>query len=354
MLEIREPILSLRRCCMGLYTGFDLHSNNSYVGIINEDGGRLWMKKLRNDPSLISETLRLFKKDIEGIVVESTYNWYWLVDLLMEEGYRVHLANPSKIEQYSGLKHGDDESDAFWLAEMLRLKILPEGFIYPKEQRPLRDVLRKRGHLVRLRTSLIVSLQNILARNTGAKMKTNHLKSLKEDRVTPLLAGDDDLSLAGKVSKDAIDSLTRQITAIEVALEKKIKLQRPYDNLLSLPGVGRVLGLTIMMETGPINRFADVGNYVSYCRKVPAARFSNDKKKGTNNRKNGNKYRSWAVAEAGELARRIDTDARAYYARKRKKTNAPIAHSALSNKLARAAYYIMRDGVPFMPEKTFG
>jgi len=339
---------------MRLYTGFDLHSTNTFVGIIDEEGERLWKKKLRNDPSLILETLQPFKKDIEGIVVESTYNWYWLVDLMMEEGYQVHLANPSRVQQYSGLKHGDDEDDAFWLAEMLRLKILPEGFIYPKEQRPLRDLLRKRGHLVRLRTSLIVSLQNILARNTGTKMKTNHIKVLKEDRVTPLLASDDDLSLAGSVSKDAIDSLTRQITAIEVALEKKINLQRPYDLLLSLPGVGRVLGLTIMLETGPINRFADVGNYVSYCRKVPAARFSNDKKKGTNNRKNGNKYLSWAYAEAGELARRFDPEARAYYDRKRKKTNAPIAHSALSNKLARAAYYIMRDGVPFMPEKAFG
>src|SRR5271169_190186 len=338
---------------MRLYTGFDLHSTNTFVGIIDEEGERLWKKKLRNDPSLILETLQPFKKDIEGIVVESTYNWYWLVDLMMEEGYQVHLANPSRVQQYSGLKHGDDEDDAFWLAEMLRLKILPEGFIYPKEQRPLRDLLRKRGHLVRLRTSLIVSLQNILARNTGTKMKTNHIKVLKEDRVTPLLASDDDLSLAGSVSKDAIDSLTRQITAIEVALEKKINLQRPYDLLLSLPGVGRVLGLTIMLETGPINRFADVGNYVSYCRKVPAARFSNDKKKGTNNRKNGNKYLSWAYAEAGELARRFDPEARAYYDRKRKKTNAPIAHSALSNKLARAAYYIMRDGVPFMPEKAF-
>jgi transposase len=339
---------------MALYTGFDLHSNNSYVGIIDETGGRVWKKKLSNDPRLISEMLKPFKKDIKGIVVESTYNWYWLVDLLMEEGYRVHLANPSKIKQYSGLKHGDDEYDSFWLAEMLRLQILPEGFIYPKEQRPLRDVLRKRGHLVRLRTSLMVSLQNILARNTGAKMKTNHIKVLKEDRVTPLLASDDDLSLAGSVSKDAIDSLTKQIIAIEKALEKRINLQQPYDLLLSLPGVGRVLGLTIMLETGPINRFADVGNYVSYCRKVPAGRFSNDKKKGTTNRKNGNKYLSWAFAEAGELARRFDHEARAYYNRKRKKTNAPIAHSALSNKLARAAYYIMRDGVPFMPEKAFG
>src|SRR5271169_1378377 len=338
---------------MRLYTGFDLHSNNSFVGIIDEDGGRLWKKKLRNEPSLILETIRPFKKDIEGIVVESTYNWYWLVDLLMKDGYHVHLANPSRVQQYSGLKHGDDEDDAFWLAEILRLKILPEGYIYPKEQRPLRDLLRKRGHQVRLRTSLIVSLQSILARNIGAKMKTNQIKALKTDRVTPLLAGDDDLSLAGRASKDAIDSLRRQITAIEVAVEKKIDLKQPYDLLLSMPGVGRVLALTIMRETGPIDRFADVGNYVSYCRKVPAGRFSNDKKKGTNNRKNGNKYPSWAYAEAGELARRFDAEARAYYDRKRSKTNAPIAHGALSHKLARAAFYMMRDGVPFMPEKAF-
>jgi transposase len=338
---------------MRLYAAFDLHSSNSYLGIVEENGKRTFKRRLRNEPEMIRETLRAFKTDIVGIVVESTYNWYWLVDLLMEEGYRVHLANPCKIQQYSGLKHGDDEDDAFWLAEMLRLKILPEGYIYPKEQRPLRDLLRKRGHLVRLRTSLIVSLQNILARNVGAKMKTSALKALKEDRVTPLLAGNDDISLAGKVSKDAIDSLTKQIRAIELAVEKKIKLRKPYDLLLSMPGVGRVLALTIMMETGPIKRFVKVGNYVSYCRKVPAGRFSNDKKKGNGNRKNGNKYLSWAYAEAAELARRFDSEARAYYDRKQRRTNAPIAHSALAHKLSRAAYHIMRDKVPFMPEKTF-
>jgi transposase len=338
---------------MRLYAAFDLHSSNSYVGIIDEDGKRIWKRNLRNDPNLITATLGPFKEDIVGIVVESTYNWYWLVDLLIGEGYQVHLANPSKVQQYSGLKHGDDERDAFWLAEMLRLKILPEGYIYPREQRPLRDLLRKRGHLVRLRTSLIVSLQNILARNAGGKMKTNAIKALKEDRVTPLLAGNDDISLAGRVSKEAIDSLSRQIRAIEVVVEKKIDLRKPYDLLLSMPGVGRVLALTIMMETGPIDRFVKVGNYVSYCRKVPAGRFSNDKKKGNGNRKNGNKYLSWAYAEASELARRFDAEARAYYDRKRRRTNAPIAHSALAHKLARAAYHIMRDEVPFMPEKAF-
>ena len=333
---------------MGLYTGFDLHSSNTYVGIIDEDGKRVWKKKLRNDPSLILAALTPFKEDIAGVVVESTFNWYWAVDLLVEEGYVVHLANPSRIQQYSGLKHGDDEHDAFWLAEMLRLKILPEGYIYPKEQRPLRDLLRKRGHLV-----LIQSLQNILARNMGSKMNTNRMKALRTDHVTPLLAGNDDLSLAGKVSKDAIDALTRQIKAIEVVVEKKMVIRRPYDLLLSMPGVGRVLALTIMMETGPIERFPKVGNYVSYCRKVPAARFSNEKKKGAGNRKNGNKYLSWAYAEAAELARRFDPEARAYYDRKRSRTNAPVAYNALANKLSRAAYYIMRDRVLFMPERMF-
>ena len=102
----------------------------------------------------------------------------------MEKGYKVHLANPSAIQQYSGLKHSDDKHDAFWLAEMLRLGILPEGYIYPKEERPVRDLLRKRGHLVRLRTSLMISLQNILSRNLGRKVNVNDVKALKEDRIS--------------------------------------------------------------------------------------------------------------------------------------------------------------------------
>ena len=123
----------------------------------------------------------------------------------------MHLANVMKTQQYSGLKYSDDKNDAFWLVEMLRLGILPEGYIYPKEERPVRDLLRNRGHLVRLRTSLIVSLQNIIARNLGGRLKSNDVKILTTDRVSPLFQGNEDLALVGKVSKEAIDFMTRQI-----------------------------------------------------------------------------------------------------------------------------------------------
>jgi transposase len=338
---------------MKLYTAFDLHSNNSYLGIIDENGKRIYKRKLPNDPAVIIESLHPFKDEIVGIAVESTYNWYWLVDMLMAEGYTVHLANPAEIQKYTGLKYADDQHDAFWLTEMLRLGILPEGYIYPKEDRPIRDLLRKRGHLVRLRTSLIISLQNIVSRNNGIKLKIGDIKALTTDRVAPFLERNEDLALAGKVSKESIDFLTRKIKAVEAVVEQKLELREPYDRLLTEPGIGKILGLTVMLETGPINRFAKVGNYVSYCRKVSSKWISNEKKKGKGNKKSGNKYLAWAFSEAAEIARRYDENARAYYNRKAQQTNRMVAHNALAHKLARAAYYIMRDGVSFMPEKCF-
>lgn len=338
---------------MKLYVGDDLHSSNNYLAILDETGKRIFHRKLPNDRSAIIATLSPYEGSIAGIVVESTYNWYWLVDALMAEGYKVHLANPSAIKKYEGLKHANDKDDAFWLAEMLRLNILPEGYIYPKEERPIRDLLRKRRHLVSLRTSLIISLQNIISRNCGHGMKANDVKRLKEDMVFPVLAHNEDLALAGQTSKDAIDFLTRKIWELERVIERKIELREPYKKLLTIPGVGKILALTIMLESGPIDRFQEVGNYASYCRKVCSKWTSNGKTKGSGNKKNGNKYLAWAFSEAAELARRYDEQIRAYYNRKMQKTNFMIAHNAIAHKLARAAYYIMRDRVPFMSEKLF-
>ena len=336
-----------------LYGAFDLHSSNNYLGISDEKDRRVYKQRLPNQPDVILAELEPYREQLVGIVVESTFNWYWLVDLLMDNDYQVHLANPAGIQKYKGLKHSDDKHDAFWLAHLLRLGILPEGYIYPKEERPVRDLLRKRGHLVKLRTSLINSLQAIIHRNCGVKLNARKIKAIKEDNVAPLLSGQEDLALSGMVSKEAIDYLGRQIRKVENVVLDRIKLKEEYLYLLTIPGIGKILALTIMLEVGPVSRFQKAGNLASYCRKVPTTWTSNNKKKGKGNKKNGNKYLAWAFSEAAEFARRYDDQARAFYNRKTSKKNFMVAHSALAHKLARAAYYVMRDQVAFDSQKLF-
>lgn len=89
---------------MKLYAAFDLHSSNSYVAVIDEGGKKILAKKLANDPEQILTALAPHRKKIAGVAVESTYNWYWLVDMLMAKGYEVHLANPAAIQKYRGYK----------------------------------------------------------------------------------------------------------------------------------------------------------------------------------------------------------------------------------------------------------
>jgi transposase len=338
---------------MELYSAIDLHSNNSHVAIIDDQQNRVFYRKLANDGKLIANAFAPYRERLKGIVIESTFNWYWLADLLIEKGYPVHLANPCGIQKYSGLKHADDKHDAFWLAQMLVLNILPEGYIYPKEDRPLRDLLRKRAHLVRVRTSLILSLQNIVMRNHGIKIRSNDLKKLTQDPVAELFKDQEELALAGRASKETIDFITRQIQRIETAARSKALLKEPFSKLLTLPGVGDILGMTILLETGPIERFKAVGHYVSYCRKVPSRWTSNEKVKGKGNTKNGNRYLSWAFSEAADHARQTHEPSRNFYNRKLNQTNASVAHNALAHKLARAAYYIMRDHVEFEEDKMF-
>ncbi|BFU90872.1 MAG: hypothetical protein NTAFB01_20590 [Nitrospira sp.] len=123
---------------MRCYVGIDLHATNSVVVILDDDNRTLYQKRLRNDLALVLAALEPYRATVEGIAVESTYNWYWLVDGLMDAGYRMHLAHAPALPQYSGLKHADDQHDA-WLAHLLRLGLLPTGYIYPKAERAVRD-----------------------------------------------------------------------------------------------------------------------------------------------------------------------------------------------------------------------
>jgi len=294
-----------------------------------------------------------FKDDIAGLAVESTFNWYWLVDGLMDANYSVYLVNTAAVKQYEGLKHADDNSDAFWLAHLLRLGILPTGYIYPKETRSLRDLLRKRSQLVQLRTTNILSIQNLYIRNTGAKISSNAIKKLTSDDIQKRF-DDENIALAINSNRTIIEVIDQQVIRLENTVLDQAKQDKRYSLLLSIYGIGKILGLTIMLETGEISRFAKVGNFTSYCRCVDSIHTSNGKKKGKGNTKNGNKYLSWAFIEAANFAIRFHEPAKHYYQRKMAKSKRVIALKAVAHKLARASYYVMRDQVPFDPNKLFG
>ena len=337
---------------MKLYGAMDLHSTNSVTVLINEHDEVVYRKRLANDLKLILEQLSPYQSSIEGLVVESTYNWYWLVDGLMEQGYKVHLANTAAIQQYEGLKYTDDDSDARWLAHIFRLGVLPEGYIYPKQERAVRDLLRKRGQLVRQKTANLLSIQNIYSRNTGASISANRIKQLTAQEVEQMLTAGD-VALAVKANLSVMRCLETEIKTLERIVKERVQLRAGFRYLLTVNGIGKTLALTIMLETGAIRRFASVGNFASYCRCVGSQKLSNGKRKGKGNTKNGNKYLSWAFVEAANFAVRYQPAIRRFYQRKKAKTNGIVAIKAVAHKLARACYHVMRDQVAFEVTKAF-
>ena len=138
---------------MTLYCAIDLHSNNNVPVVIDDNDQILFQKRLPNDLATVIDALKPFQDRLLAIAVESTFNWYWLVDGLIEQGYELKLVNTSAVAQYNGIKHTNDQTDAFHLAHLMRLGILPTGGIYPKEQRAIRDLCRKRLQMVQHRVT---------------------------------------------------------------------------------------------------------------------------------------------------------------------------------------------------------
>lgn len=338
---------------MKVYAAIDLHSNNNVLTVINEAGQVRHERRYPNELPVIVEALQEYREELVGIVVESTYNWYWLVDGLMAAGFRVHLAHTAAIAQYAGLKHGDDFTDAQYLANLLRLGILPEGHIYPKDQRGLRDLLRKRGTLVREQTRHCLSLQSLWTRHTGQQLSANSLRRLTPEDLASRFS-DAHVRQSAQVTHALFQTLHKQVDALERSVHRELKRSAALMHLQSAPGIGDILGLTILLETGQVLRFASVGDYASYCRCVDSKRVSNGKKKGQGNAKSGNRYLAWAYIEAANFAIRFSPPIKRWYDRKRSKCHRMVALKAVAHKLARACYFMLREQTDFDLTRAFG
>lgn len=338
---------------MTLYCGIDLHSNNSLVSLIDNADRVIREQRLPNELDTVVNTLQPYQADIQGVVVESTYNWYWLVDGLMDHGYPVHLANTLAIQQYNGIKYTNDATDARYLAQLLRLGILPTGYIYPKAMRSVRDLLRRRLLMVKQRTAQILSLQSQIGRHTGQRLSALRIKQLQ----TADLAGyftEPAALLAAQQAHQLRQQLDHQINTIEDQVLANCQQTPDYIRLTGVPGIGKILGLTILLETGPIERFAQVGDYASYARCVPSDKISNGKSKGKGNTKNGNRYLGMAFVEAAHYAAIWNPTIKRYYQKKCKKVPKLVAKKTVANKLSRACYHMLKNGTQFEVNRAFG
>ena len=337
---------------MKFYAGIDLHSNNLVLVILDSNDKVIYSKRLPNDVQVVLKVLAMYKEQIEAIAVESTYNWYWLVDALQAEGFEVRLVNTAAVVVYDGLKYSGDTADARHLAHLLRLDLLPCGYIYPKEPRALRDLARKRAQLVRQRTTQLLSIKNLLARNCGQDTPSPLIKKWTSEELAllPLLP---EQRLAVQANWAVMQALEQQINLVEAELMRQLKPCKAFQLLKTMCGVGDILSMTIYLETGDIERFESCGKFASYARMVNSKRESNGKKKGEGNRKCGNRYLCWAFIEAAHHAIASNEFIRRFYQRKCAKGLKIVAMKAVAHKLARACYNMLKDGVEFDVKRAF-
>ena len=328
---------------MAMYGGIDLHANNCWVSVLDGELRTQASTRVPNEIDRVIEVLEPFRRELAGVVVESTWNWYWLVDGLMDDGFCVHLANPSALKQYEGLKYTDDRNDARFLAKALALGILPTGYIYPKEYRGQRDLARRRASLVKSRSAMLLTMKGALECRTGRGIKSDDLKRMSVDEILRMV-DDEDVARGISCFLEPTRALDVEILKIERHLLKVTRPRPELELLRSIPGVGVVLALTILYE---------VGDFASYARLVKSTWTTNSKKKGRGNVRNGNPHLSWAFTEAAHFAVRYCPEAKRFADRKRAKRNGIVANRALAHKLARATYHMLRKGERFDAGRAF-
>lgn len=338
------------------YSGIDLSARDSHICVVDEDLAILLQLKVANDLHSIALLLDPFKTHLK-VVVESTFNWYWLVDGLQALGFQVCLAHTLGLSMITHAKVKTDRRDAFTLAKLLRAGLIPKAYIYPASSRPIRDLLRRRLSLVHLRAQEYGSLRQLLLRQGILSSSRNQIK----------LADDDDLK-AWFSHPLVVLTASHQLERIELLSEQVIELERrildltgdniDYKRLLKVAGIGRILALTILYEVGEISRFKEVRHFSSYCRLVPGVAQSGSVSRRGRSSKQGNRYLKSAFGQAAVVAVRAYPAIRRCYERHmashRGGARKLVAYNVIAHKLAQAVYFVLKQGEDYREELLFG
>ena len=333
------------------YCGIDLHAKKMFVCILNDDGEIVLHRNLPTDADALKRTLAPFR---DGLVigVECMFSWYWLADWCREEGIEFVLGHALYMKAIHGGKAKNDKLDSEKIARLLRGGTFPLAYVYPKEMRGTRDLLRRRTYLVRRRAELLAHIQNTFTQYNVATRNGTGRDRLK-DGDPAMHFTDESVQYMLRADARVVEHLDETIVKLESHLIRHAKIDDPirFQLLKTIPGVGPVLALVMLYETQDVERFDNLGQFVSYARLVACAHESAGKKQGTGGRKIGNAHLKWAFGEAAALMIRSTDEAKAFMQKMTPQRGKARAGALLSAKIGRAVYWMMKRKQPFDAEK---
>ena len=322
--------------------GIDLHRSRSHVAVIDEGGDVLLSRRIINDP----ETFLALLAEIDGecrIALEATYGWEWLADVLQDAGYELHLAHPLRTKAIASARVKTDAVDAKTLAHLLRTDLLPEAYIAPRELRDLRDLLRHRVALTRMRAALKNRVGAILAKHGIARPYsdmfgpggTRFLGEL-ELREAPRRRLDSTLAL--------IDDFTREIEQTTREIETRAKHDPYVEVLCQIRGVGRYIAMLVIAEVGDITRFATARRLCAWAGMTPTVRSSDMRTRLGHISHQGSPALRWALVEAAQHAATGGGPLRQTFEQIAKRRGRQVAKVAVARKILTLCFYGLRDG----------
>jgi transposase len=333
------------------YCGIDLHVKTMYVCVLDGAGQVLLHRNFPSTPEAFRQAVAPYRDDLV-VAVECMFTWYWLADLCAAEDLPFVLGHALAMRAIHGGKAKNDRIDAHKIAALLRGGLLPQAYVYPAAMRSTRDLLRRRLPFVRKRGHLLAHIQNTRAQyqlpEFGRRLAYPANRTGVSERFT-------DSSVRKSIDVDLalLERYDDRITDLELTIVREAKRHDPdaFHRLRSVPGIGKVLALTILYEIHDIARFSRVQEFASYARLVKCARESAGKKFGTGGAKMGNVHLKWAFSEAAVLFLRHAPGGKKLLTDIEKTHGKAKALSILAHKIGRAVYDILSRGTVFSMEK---
>src|SRR5262245_26733452 len=326
------------------YCGIDLHARTMHVCILRHDGTIVFDKNLPCHFDALLQAIAPFR---QGIVVgvECMFGWYWLADRCAEARIPFVVGHALYMKLIHGGKAKNDKIDAHKIARLLEGGNFPLAYAYPKGMRETRDLLRRRLYLVHKRAELITHLEILNAQNNLPPFgkKLSYAANRAELNVGQRF-DDPSVQMSATLDLDLIDKLDELIAKVELHRTRAAKVDdvQTYHRLRTIPRVGPILALVLLYEMHHVERFEQVGPFLSYARLVRCDHESAGKKKGSGGKKIGNAHLRWAFAEAACLFLRGSERARQWKQKQEKKHGKAKVLGILAARLARAVYHMLR------------